>query len=112
MTDSWLSEATFVLSCKVGKVPFMYLGLPIGDNPQNLVFFEPVINRIKTRLSSWQNWFLSFGGRFSLLKFVLTALSVYALSFFKVSSSIISSIKSLLNNFFFWGGVEEHMKIS
>lgn len=30
IAESWLNEAASVLSCKVGKIPFMYLGLPIG----------------------------------------------------------------------------------
>jgi hypothetical protein len=46
-----------------------------------------------------------------LLKAVLTALPVYALSFFKGPSGIISSIESLLNKFF-WGGSEDKRKIS
>ena len=28
--DSWLGEAVSVLCCRVGKIPFLYLGLPIG----------------------------------------------------------------------------------
>jgi len=41
----------------------------------------------------------------------MTSLPVYALSFFKALSGIISSTESLLNNFF-WRGSEEHRKIS
>jgi len=88
----------------MGNIPFVYLELPIGGNPRRLSFWEPVVNRIKSRLSGWQSWFLSFGGRLILLKSVLTALPVYSLSFFKAPSGIISSIESLLINFFFWGG--------
>jgi len=99
------------LSCKIGKVSFLYLGLLIGGNPQRLLFWEPIVNRIKSRLSGWQSRFLSFGGRLILLKFVLTTLLVYALSFFKALSGIISSIESLLNKFF-WGGSEDHRKIT
>lgn len=43
---SWLNEAASVLGCKVGKVPFLYLGLPIGGDPRRLLFWEPVVNRI------------------------------------------------------------------
>jgi len=100
---SWMSEAASVLGCKVGKVPVLYLGLAIGGDPRRLLFWEPVDNRIKSRLSGWHSRFLSFGGRLILLKSVLTALLVYALSFFKTPSSIISSIESSLNKFF-WGG--------
>jgi hypothetical protein len=50
-----------------------------------------------------------FCGRLILLKSVLTALPVYALSFFKAPSGIISSMESLLNKFF-WGGSEDKKK--
>jgi len=83
ISDSWLNEAATMLTCKVGRIPFMYLGLPIGGNLRRLQFWEPIVNRIKSRLSGWNNRFLSFGGRLILLKSVLTSLSVYALSFFK-----------------------------
>jgi len=48
---SWLSEAASVLGCKVGKISFLYLGLPIGGDLCRLLFWELVVNRIKSRLS-------------------------------------------------------------
>ena len=95
----------------LGKIPFLYLGLSIGGDPQRLAFWEPVMNAVKSRLSGWQSRFLSFGGRLVLLKSVLTSLPVYALSFFKAPSGIISSLESMFNNFF-WGGSEDNRKIS
>jgi len=97
IADSWLYEATSILNCKVGKVPFVYLGLSIGGDPRRLAFWEPVLKTIKSRLSGWQSRFLSYGGRLVLLKFVLTALPVYALSFFKALPGIISIIESIFN---------------
>ncbi|GAU41930.1 hypothetical protein TSUD_139160 [Trifolium subterraneum] len=85
--DSWLCEAASALCCKEGKIPFLYLGLPIGGgDPRRLSFWEPVLDRLKNRLSGWKSRFLSFGGRLVLLKAVLTSLPVYALSFFKAPS--------------------------
>jgi len=92
ITDSWLYEAASILNCKVGKVQFLYLGLSIGGDPRRLAFWKPVLNTIKSRLQCCQSRFLSFGGRLVLLKFVLSSLLVYALSFFKAPSGIISSI--------------------
>ena len=93
---SWLSEATTVLNCKVSVLPIMYLGLLVGGgDSRRLHFWDPVVNHIKSRLSSWKSKHLSFGGRLVLLKSVLTSLPVYALSFFKAPSSIISSTESL-----------------
>jgi hypothetical protein len=31
--DSWLIDAAVVVNCKIGCIPFAYLGLPIGGNP-------------------------------------------------------------------------------
>ena len=97
-------EAASILNCKVRKVPFLYLGLSIGGNPCQLAFWESVLCTIKSRLSGWKSRFISFEARLTLLKSVLTSLDVYALSFFKAPSGIISFIESLLN-FFFWVGV-------
>ncbi|CAJ2638568.1 unnamed protein product [Trifolium pratense] len=109
--DSWLGEAASALCCKVGKIPFLYLGLQIGGDPRRLSFWEPMLIRIKNRLSGWKSRFLSFGGRLVLLKSVLTSLPVYTLSFFKAPSGTISSIESLFIKFF-WGGCEDSRKIS
>jgi len=92
--DSWLTEVASILNCKVGKIMFLYLRLSIGGDPRKLAFWEPVLSTIKSKLSGWQSRFLSFGGRLVLLKSVLTSLPVYALSFFKAPSGIISSIES------------------
>jgi len=110
IADSWLTEAASILQCKVGKVPFLYLGLSIGGDPRKLAFWDPVLNTIKSRLMGWQSRFLSFGGRLVLIKSVLTSLLVYALSFFKAPSGIISSIESIFkkNN---WGGSEDNRKM-
>ncbi|MCH81219.1 cysteine-rich receptor-like protein kinase, partial [Trifolium medium] len=86
IADSWLRAAAAALRCKVEKMSFLYLGLPISGDPRRLGFWEPVLTRIQNRLSGWKSRFLSFGGRLILLKFVLTSLSVYALSFFKALS--------------------------
>ncbi|CAJ2641817.1 unnamed protein product [Trifolium pratense] len=87
ISDSWLGEAASVLCCKVGKIPFLYLGLQIGGDPRRLSFWDPVLHRLKNRLSGWKSRFLSFGGRLVLLRSVLTSLPVYALSFFKAPSA-------------------------
>ncbi|KAK2418041.1 hypothetical protein QL285_040272 [Trifolium repens] len=111
ISDSWLREAAYALRCRVGGIPFLYLGLLIGGDPRRLGFWEPVLARIRSRLYGWWSHFLSFGGRLVLLKSVLNSLSVYALSFFKAPSGIISYIESLLMNFC-WGEGEDSRKTS
>ena len=100
--DSWLAEAASILHCQLDRVLFLYLGLPIGGDPRKLKFWQPLIDRIKSRLSGWKSKNLSLGGRLVLLKFVLSSLPVYFLSFFKAPAGIISSIEFIFNCFFFW----------
>jgi len=92
---SWLNDVATILSCKVGKVPFVYLGLPIGGDPMRLMFWEPVLSRIEYRMFGWKSRFLCFGGHLILLISVMTSLPVYILSFFNAPSCIISSIESI-----------------
>jgi len=72
VANSWLSEAAMVLNCRVGSIPFVYLGLPIGGNARRLSFWEPLISRLKSRLSGWKSKHLSMGGRLVLLKSILS----------------------------------------
>ena len=81
VTASWLHEAAIVLNCRVGVLPFVYLGLPIGGDPRRLDFWKPILNNIISRLSNWKSKSLSFGGRLVLLKSVLSSLSGYFHSF-------------------------------
>jgi hypothetical protein len=102
VAGSWLSEASRLLQCKVVSLPFVYLGLLIGGNVRHMSFWESIIDRIKAKLSGWKSKDLSLGGRLVLLKSVLSSLPVYALSFFKAPTVIISSIYSLFRFFFFF----------
>ncbi|GAU48891.1 hypothetical protein TSUD_98820 [Trifolium subterraneum] len=73
--DSWIGEAASALCC-----------LHIGGDPRRMSFWELVLTRLQNRLSRWKSRFLSFGGHLVLIKYVLTSLPVYALSFFKAPS--------------------------
>ena len=40
--DSFLDKATTVLHCKVMRLPFLYLGIPLGCNPRWISFWDPI----------------------------------------------------------------------
>lgn len=54
MEDSWVQQAASVLNCSVGKFPFIYLGLPIGVNARKKSTWQPVIDKIRSRLTVWR----------------------------------------------------------
>lgn len=95
-----------MMNCRVRKLPFVYLGLPIGGHAMRLEFWKRMVDRIINRLSNWKCKFLSLSGRLVFLKSILSSLSDYFLSFFKVPAGIIFFIE-----YFFLGGCEDVRKI-
>ena len=92
------------LNCNTMQMPFKYLGIEVGGNPRKKRFWEPVVNKIKARLSSWKGRFLSRAGRICLLKLVFTFIPLFYLSFFKAPTSVCNSIISMQRKFFWaWG---------
>lgn len=98
----WLIEASWMLNCKLGELPFMYLELSIGADPRRKSTWIPVVEKVRRRLSLWTTKHISLGGRVILLKPVLYSLPIYFLSFFKAPKSIISSLEALFKSFW-WG---------
>ncbi|PNX97042.1 cytochrome p450 [Trifolium pratense] len=48
--DDFLSSATSFLKCNIGRLPFIYLGLPVGANPRRLSTWNPVLEVLKEDL--------------------------------------------------------------
>jgi hypothetical protein len=81
-TNSWLGEAIMVLNCRTGRIPFVHLGLPLCGDAKRLNFWALLLDRIISISLSWKSKKLSLGGHLILLKFVMSSLSIYFLSFF------------------------------
>jgi hypothetical protein len=82
LEESFLHGASNFLNCKIGKLPFIYLGLPVGANPRKESTWDPVIDVLQQRLYSWRNRFVSLGGRVILINSVLAAIPLYYVPLF------------------------------
>ncbi|KAJ0765374.1 putative RNA-directed DNA polymerase [Helianthus annuus] len=92
-----------VLGCKVGELPFIYLGIKIGANMSRSVHWGSVIDTVKSRLLSWKAKILSMGGRLTLIKSVLASLPVYYFSLFKAPKEVMEEIVRLMKKFLWVG---------
>ncbi|KAL6328062.1 hypothetical protein AAG906_033333 [Vitis piasezkii] len=54
LDQAHLSRLAVMLDCKASGWPILYLGLPLGGNPKACGFWDPVIERISSRLGGWQ----------------------------------------------------------
>ncbi|GJU27326.1 cysteine-rich receptor-like protein kinase [Tanacetum coccineum] len=74
VNDADLRDMARWMGCGVGEFPFMYLGLPIGENMRRVGAWNTVVEKFKNRLADWKTKSMSFGGRLTLVKSVLGSL--------------------------------------
>ncbi|GKF57653.1 RNA-directed DNA polymerase, eukaryota, partial [Tanacetum coccineum] len=85
-----VASAAKSIGCSILHTPFNYLGVKVGG----------IMSRLSARLSKWKLKSLSIGGRLTLLKSVLSSLSLYYMSSFKVPKGVLSKMESIRRNFF------------
>jgi hypothetical protein len=77
--------------CKVGNMPFTYLGLPLGTTKPTFHVYSPLLNKIEKRLCG-VNKFLSYNGRLILVNSVFSALPTFYMCSLKIPPQVIKQI--------------------
>lgn len=62
-----------ILCCEPNRFLFTYIGLPIGANMKLGRSWNPIVEKFKSKLSSWKATNLSFGGHLTLVSSVLSS---------------------------------------
>ncbi|MFS8023979.1 putative RNA-directed DNA polymerase [Helianthus anomalus] len=109
VSEAEKSSFASILKCEVGQTPFSYLGIPIGVNMKRAKFWDPVINKIKSKLSKWKARYLSFAGRVSLAKSVLGSIPSYFLSLFAAPKCVLNKLEKIRRDFV-WGFSDSNKK--
>ena len=91
------------LGCRVGALPTMYLGLPLGAPHRALGVWDSIEERFRKRLSSWKRQYISKGGRLTLIRSTLSSLPIYFLSLFRMPKSVCARLEKIQRDFL-WGG--------
>ncbi|XP_026445203.1 uncharacterized protein LOC113345742 [Papaver somniferum] len=87
--DELVEELALELGCRVEKLPFKYLGLPVGATARNVTVWEDVIRRMERKLVPWKNKYLNKDGRLVLIKSCLSSLRIYFLSLIKMPAMVV-----------------------
>lgn len=66
-----------ILSSPPSQLQITYLGLPLSIKKPNKINYQPLLVSIQNRLEGWKSKFLSYGGRITLVKAVLTAMPLH-----------------------------------
>ncbi|KAL4347098.1 hypothetical protein GQ457_17G005180 [Hibiscus cannabinus] len=105
MEHGRITEWTKSLCCSAGTLPSTYLGLPLGYKRNSPLLWRPVLEKFRTRLAPWKARYLTLGGRVLLAKSVLSNLSVYYLSLFKMPVKVSTEFNRLVSNFI-WNSLD------
>ena len=92
------------LKCQAGKLPFLYLGLPLGRYPKQYSFWQPIIDKVNLKLDRWKRYNLSRGSRLTLCNSVLANLPTYCMSIFQMPVAVSVEIERIMCRFC-WEGL-------
>lgn len=81
----------------------LYFGLPTFAMRSNKVQFSFFRDRVVKRIDRWQAMMFSRGGKEVLIKGILQAIPLYAMSYFRIPNSICEEIDKSLARFW-WAG--------
>ncbi|XP_028127335.1 uncharacterized protein LOC114323862 [Camellia sinensis] len=90
------------LNCTSQKLPFKYLGLPLGANPRRKQTWKPVVDMFNAKLARWKRRVLSFAGSMTLIKSLLSNLPIYYMSLFRMPQGIVKKLNKI-QSAFLWG---------
>ncbi|XP_071718103.1 uncharacterized protein [Rutidosis leptorrhynchoides] len=80
------------INCSAGSTPFTYLGLPIGVPTSHASSWQPIVEKFDKRLSDWAAKSISFGGRLTIIKSILSSIPLYYFSLFHTPAAILKII--------------------
>lgn len=70
---------------------------------------KPLLQKVKARIHSWTSQFLSYAGRFKLIKSVLFGIQAYWCQIFILPKKILKEIESICRTFL-WTGSDVHSR--
>lgn len=98
-----LINAAEILRIKVGTLPIRYLGMPLTTKSLTSHDYEPLIDKIRTRMLCWSNKSLSFAGRLQLIQSVISSTVNFWSSAFILPAKCLDTIESMCSAFL-WSG--------
>ncbi|GJT75705.1 putative RNA-directed DNA polymerase, eukaryota, reverse transcriptase zinc-binding domain protein [Tanacetum coccineum] len=95
VTEEEVSYMANIIGCGASKFPLKYLGVPVGCNMARCLNWNVITQKFSLKMSTWKARLLSFGGRLSLIRSVLSSLPIYYMSIYLMPVAIRKKLESL-----------------
>ncbi|XP_028125599.1 uncharacterized protein LOC114322487 [Camellia sinensis] len=96
------SVADFATKLLESKTTSEVSCLPLEANPGRMQPRKPIVEKFKKKLTGWKRRMLSFAGRVTLIKSVLSCLPIYYMSLFRIPKCVAREIDKI-QAAFLWG---------
>ena len=94
-----IEEMAMELGCRVGSLPTVYLGLPLGAHHKAIFMWNGVEERMRRRLAQWKRQYISKGERITLIKSTLANMPIDHLSLFQMPKIVAKRLEKLQRDF-------------
>ena len=102
-----IEEMAIELGCRVGSLPTIYLGLPLGAHHKVLSMWDGVEERMRRILALWKRQYMSKGERITLINSTLVSIPIYQ---FQMPKLVAKRLEKLQRDFL-WEGESLERKI-
>ena len=89
-----LQDLADSIGCKVGSLPFTYLGLPVGTTKPRIIDLMPLVDNMERRLSASSS-FLAQGGRLQYLNSALSSVPIFFLCSLDIPPGILKQLERI-----------------
>jgi len=89
--ENIFEHLTMTFNCEKGKLPFTYLGLPLGLTTPKVIDFSPLARRCERRLAA-TSIFLNQAGRLELTNSVFSSFPTFCMSTFAIHNTVIAEL--------------------
>lgn len=94
-----------ILDSTDSRLPIKYLGLPLTIRKPRKILFQPMLEALQRRIEGWTASLLTFGGRVTLVKAVLSAILLHFMQAMRMPKGVIRHIDRMQRKFL-WKGME------
>ncbi|KAL0348162.1 UNVERIFIED_CONTAM: hypothetical protein Sangu_1044000 [Sesamum angustifolium] len=98
-------QILYLLGFQEGFLPVKYLGVPLISSRLTMADCKPLIDKLDSRIASWNHLNLTYAGRAQLIKSVLSSLHSYWASVFILPKRVIKILEAKMRKFLWQGSI-------
>jgi hypothetical protein len=89
VSDQQIELLAASFGCSVGRLPFTYLGLPLGTTKPTIQDMSPLVGLVERCLNASAR-FLGYGGRLEFVRSVLSTLPTFFMCSLKIQKTVLN----------------------